>query len=483
MPYVPLVLPPGVVRPGTVYDARGRYYDTNLVRWEDGILQPWGGWTLVEAAAGIADPVRGMLGRRTSTTPFLRVALGTYDSAFVWAADTGVLVDITPAGFTAGRKNAVAVTGLTVEASAWTFDVWGEDLLGCMYEDGLIYRQPSTSPSNDFVEIDSSAPQGNSAIVVTAEKFLFALGAARSPRSVVWCDQDDFTEWTPASGNQAGDFEIPGSGWLMNGKRGRGETLLWTDTELWTARYTGDSIVYRFDKAGDACGPVSRRAMAMVDGKGVWMGRRGFFMYDGFVRKIPCPVADYVFNRMTALQVSKVAAYPNPEFGEITWLYPTGLSASAECNSYVTYNYVLDVWYIGAIDRTDGIERGTFDGPYLASSTGAIYLHETGTTYQDEGGGTSTPYAESGPVELGQGDNTFMIRQYVPDEETLGEVNTRLYTRFYPTATETTNGPYTNANPTDVRLTARQVRVRHTQVTGGWRVGTPRLEIVPGGLR
>lgn len=94
-----------------------------------------------------------------------------------------------------------------------------------------------------------------------------------------------------------------------------------------------------------------------------------------------------------------------------------------------------------------------------------------------------TPYIESGPLELGEGDRVMHVRGYIPDEETVGEVTTYLYTRLYPTAPETTSGPFFNANPTSIRLTARQVRLRHTQVTGGFRIGTPRLEVIPGGKR
>lgn len=480
MPYVKLAFPPGMVRAGTQYDGRGRWIDGTLVRWEDGILQPFGGWTNVEAAASFgSQPVRGMLGRRCSTTPFWRITIGTYEGVYSWAEDDGVVDDITPALFSAGSEHEAS----GVEASCWTFDVWNEDIIGVMYEEGVLYRQSSVTPTAALTEIDSDAPTGNSAVVVTPEQFIMALGADRDPRTVAWCDQGDETVWTPASGNQAGSYTLPGSGWIMNGKRGRGETLIWTDMDLWAATYTGDNTVYRFDLRGQACGPVSRRAMAMVDGKAVWMGRRGFYVYDGFVRKLECTVADYVFENINQSALSKVAAVPNPEFGEVIWFYAIGSNASNEPTRYVVYNYVLGIWYVGALPRTDGIERGPFQAPYWTGITGALYKHETGTTYTDVDSASYTPHAESGPIELGDGDNVFMARQYIPDEDTLGEVNTRLYTRFYPTGTETTNGPYTNANPTDVRFTGRQVRVRHTQVTGGWRVGTPRLEVTPGGRR
>ena len=71
-----------------------------------------------------------------------------------------------------------------------------------------------------------------------------------------------------------------------------------------------------------------------------------------------------------------------------------------------------------------------------------------------------------------------------PDEKTQGDVNATFKTRFYPNDTERSYGPYTMSNPTSVRFTGRQVRVRveGAQYTD-WRVGINRLDIVAGGRR
>jgi hypothetical protein len=38
MPLVPLDIPAGVYRNGTEYESKGRWFDTNLVRWREGVL-------------------------------------------------------------------------------------------------------------------------------------------------------------------------------------------------------------------------------------------------------------------------------------------------------------------------------------------------------------------------------------------------------------------------------------------------------------
>ena len=42
--YVPLQFEPGVWKNGTLYQARGRWYDADLMRWSVGALGPIGGW-------------------------------------------------------------------------------------------------------------------------------------------------------------------------------------------------------------------------------------------------------------------------------------------------------------------------------------------------------------------------------------------------------------------------------------------------------
>ena len=76
------------------------------------------------------------------------------------------------------------------------------------------------------------------------------------------------------------------------------------------------------------------------------------------------------------------------------------------------------------------------------------------------------------------------VRQVIPDEQTLGEAVVSFTSRFYPTGTESTHGPYTAANPTSVRFSGRQVEVKVTGNTlADWRIGVMRLEATAGGRR
>jgi hypothetical protein len=169
------------------------------------------------------------------------------------------------------------------------------------------------------------------------------------------------------------------------------------------------------------------------------------------------------------------------EFHEVTFYYCS--AGSDEIDRYVTLNYLEGHWSIGMLNRTSGVDRGTFDFPILADRAGAVYEHERGEEYLDVAGVPLLPTAESGPIEIGSGDNLLHVRYMYPDETTLGDVQGRIYTAAFPTAAEAEFGPFNMANPTPLRLAARQMRLKIEQVEPGWRLGVPRFEVVPGSER
>jgi hypothetical protein len=209
------------------------------------------------------------------------------------------------------------------------------------------------------------------------------------------------------------------------------------------------------------------------------MGRRSFFAYGGgAVTKMASDVSDYVFSDINVSQQSKVWAVTNSRFGEIWWFYPSG--GSTECDRYVIYNFAEGTWSIGELARTSGVDHGAFRTPIWADADDKkIYEHEVGLSY-----GSLSPFAESGPIMIGNGDNVAQVTKMIPDERAQGDVNATFKTRFYPNGDETTHGPYSMSNPTSLRFTGRQIRIRvEGQVLSDWRVGVNRLDVRQGGTR
>jgi hypothetical protein len=423
------------------------------------------------------------------------IAAGTHTKLYAMN-EAGTLKEITPTGLTAGIADALSTTGYgystygtlaygtprpdtgtVTQATTWSMDTWGEYLIACSNADGKIYEWQLGFTTPTLAAAIANAPVNNKAVLVTAERIMFALGAGGNPRKVQWCDQENNTLWTPAGDNLAGDYELATPGTLLAGKRVKGVNLLFTDVDVHAASYVGAPFVYGFEKAGSGCGLISAQSVAAIDTAAIWMSRAGFWIYDGYVKPLPSDVSDYVFGNMNYNQASKVYAVHNSKFGEIWWYYPS--SGSNENDSYVTFNYRENHWNIGTLARTAGTDSGVFVNPLMVSTDGFIYEHEVGFAYD-----SASLYAESGPVQLGNGDNIMSVRQVVPDEQTLGEAVVSFKTRKYPTGTQSTFGPYTAANPTSVRFSGRQVNMRVTGNTlADWRVGVMRLEAVASGKR
>jgi len=491
--YIPLKLPPGIYRNGTEYQSAGRWYDANLVRWYENTLRPMGGWRK-RATGQMSGLCRGFITWRDNSANRW-IAAGTHTKLYAMN-EGGTLKDITPTGFTTGLASALSTTGYgystygslaygtarpdngaSQPATTWSMDTWGEYLVACSNADGKLYEWQLGFTTPTLAAAITNAPTSNKALLVTAERILMALGAGGNPRKVQWCDQENNTLWTPAGDNLAGDYELATPGTLIAGKRVKGVNLLFTDVDVHTAQYVGAPFVYGFEKAGSGCGLISAQAVAAIDTAAIWMSKAGFWIYDGYVKPLPSDVSDYVFGNINFNQASKVYSVHNSKFGEIWWYYPS--NASNENDSYVTFNYRENHWNIGTLARTAGTDAGVFTNPMAVSTDGYIYEHEVGFAYD-----SASVYAESGPVQLGNGDNIMSIRQVVPDEQTLGEAVVSFKTRNYPTATQSTYGPYTAANPTDVRFAARQVNVKVTgAVLADWRIGIMRLDAVPSGKR
>lgn len=494
MPMIPLDIPAGFYRIGTDLDASGRWRDGSLVRWRDGSLRPVGGWQ--ERVADFStDPIRGMHAWEANNGTAY-VAGGSHTELNVMTGSNAV-TDVAPGDLATGRADAEIETGYGYgfygtgfygqpredygnysEATTWSIDNWGEYLVACNSDDGrlLEWQLDTATPA----AVIANAPTDNLGLIVTEERFIFALGAGNSPRKVQWCDREDNTAWTPLATNEAGDLELQTAGQIMTAVRTKGQTLILTDVDAHTARYQGPPYVYGFERVGTACGIISRKAAADVDQGVFWMGQRGFFAFDGnSVTEMPCAVHDYVFgvDGLNPAQQSKVWAWNNGQNSEIWWFFPS--QSSLEIDRYVAFDYKENHWLIGELARTSGVQRGVFKYPFMTSPDLSLYEHEVGFNM-----GGDTIFAETAPVSLGVGEQVMSVTKLIPDEVTQGDVTLTFKTRLYPNGEETSHGPFDPANPTSIRFTGRQARMRiEGDQVGPWRVGTMRIEAKPMGKR
>ena len=491
---IQFALPPGLYHSGTVRQSAGRWYAGNLVRWTGGVLRPIYGWQ-AHSSSAVTGSARAMVTWRDNSNNSW-IGVGTHNHLYVMDR-AGGLYDITPSGLTAGRADASFATGYggstygtgtyggprpdttnILDATVWSLDTWGQNLVGCNPDDTFIYQWVAPTTGTIAAKV-TNAPTAD-ALVVTSERFLFAMGTT-DHRTVSWCDQQNLTTWTPAVTNQAGSFPLQTFGRLMCGKRLSTGTGLWTDTDLWLAQYIGGTLVYGFTKAGNGCGTISRQSVIVNNAQAAWMGPQGFFLYNGSVSPLECDVQDAVFANLNRAQASKIYGVLNSQFGECWWFYPS--AGSTEIDSCVSWNYVDNIWMLHSFGRTCGADAGgAFTFPLAVDpATNTVLEHETGFSY-----GGATPYVESGPLEFapltqsytGQGAKIWQASRFIPDELIEGQVNATFKAQYYPNGPEYSFGPYTLKPSTDVRFSARQVRLRLTGVGGSdWRFGKGRLEV------
>jgi len=489
--FLPIEIQPGFYRNGTERDAAGRWRDGSLVRWLDGSLRPIGGWRQ-RVDANFAEPPRGALAWLDNGGD-ARLAFGTANKLYSLNA-SGAITDITPASVASGNVSAEIETGYGystygsetygtertdndefTEATTWSLDNFGQLLVGCASTDGKLVSWDLNN-SNDAATI-ANAPINCKALVVTEERFIFALAAGGNLRNVAWADRNTLTTWTPSATNEAGSIELQTTGQIMCGIRTRGQTLIITSNDCHAAQYTGPPYIYNISRVGTGCGIISRKAAASVDAGVMWMGDESFFRYNGSsVEPLRCDVADLVFRDMNRSQKSKIWSIKNVQNREIWWFYPSG--SSNEIDKYVAFDYAENHWLIGDLSRTTGVESGVFRNPIWTDTTD-VYDHEITLNY--DGGDV---FAESGPIALAAGDQIMKVTQIIPDEITAGDVTVTLKSRLYPNGIESSHGPFAMNSPTSVRMQGRQVRVRVDAARlAEWRLGKLRLDVVAGGKR
>jgi len=494
MALITLEIPPGVYRTGTDLDSKNRWLDASLVRWDQGSLRPIGGW-LQRGTETVGAVPRGCH-VWTDNNGGRHIVAGTFNSLSHIYQDN-VKTSLTPVGLSSGTVGQASNTGyggadfgeedygterandsFYAEATSWSMGNFGEYLVACSSEDGKIYEwQLNTSVLPTAL---ANAPVNNDAIVVTEERFIFALGAGNNPRKVQWCDREDNTDWTPTATNQAGDFELTTTGRIQQAVKVRGRTLILTTTDAHVATYSGPPFVYGFERVSGSCGAISRMSAVGIHEGAFWMGNNGFFAYDGSgVRELQCAVHDRVFDNINTSQNSKVFGVHNAQHNEIWWFYSTGTDAE-DNDSYVAYDYREDIWTVGKMARSAGFDVGVFSNPIWFGIDGKLYDQETGFSYDSD-----KPYAETGPLMIGaSGEDLMKVTRLIPDVTSLESADVYFTTRLYPTAPATTHGPFDLSNPTSVRFQGRQVRMKiEGQETTNWRAGAMRLEVSPGAKR
>ena len=324
--------------------------------------------------------------------------------------------------------------------------------------------------------------------------------------------------WRPELANSAGFLFVKEGSRIITGTNVRQETLIWTDTSLSTLQFLGTAEVFGLQLLSSDTNIMGANAYASVNNNVYWMGTDNFFIYDGRVNVLKCPLLRYVFEDINREQAQLVYGGTNKEFNEVIWFYCSGgETPSTSIDRYVIYNYRDDLWYYGQLNRTTWVDAGVNRFP-LATSGGYIYSHENGPNNGQPLGAAPlaiSSYIESAFMDIADGEFYMLTKRVIPDVDFTASQTTNpvtgatlvpavdmsvAVTKFPGAETQTTDvagatltrGVTTATGTIDqytnqvfIRARGRQMNFKISSNTVGtqWQLGDSRVDAKPAGMR
>lgn len=491
-------------------------------------------FTITVSATANATDASGSPGGGTAITAAFQINTGsaTYTTAAGWGAGgwSGVTT-----GFTNTGWGESAATGIGVDMRLWSQVNYGENLLlnargGPIYlwlcqSSGTYNRAQILSSSNTntatnsqgttaaFWQTDSNCPSKCNIIHVSdSSRFVIAFGCndygdtTLNPLLVRWSDQEDYGTWTPAVTNQAGSFTLSAGSEIIAIKPQRQEILVFTDAAVYSMQYLGPPYVWGFQQMGTNISIVGPNAVTTASNLTFWMGEDKFYVYDGRVQTLPCPLWQWVFYNINKNQHYQIFAATNEGFDEVWWFYCS--ESSDTVDRYVVFNYSEKVWYYGTLDRTAWLDTPLRSNPVAtgyAGTNGNLYNHESGV---DADGSAMTAYITSADFDLQDGYSFQYGWRMLPDIKFDGstsaapEVTVSLTPRQYPgsaygtpetgdvvsannysTTRQYTVQQFTNQLPIRVRGRQMAFKIESNTLGTQWQLGVPRIDLKQDGRR
>ena len=437
----------------------------------------------------------------------INVGLDVYVEGSGWGAGT----------WSAGTFGSVSAISSSNQLRNWSHDNFGEDLVMNVRGGGIYYWDESSGATvravafSDLAGANQAPTKALQILVSDIDRHIICFGAdpintsnqrtsASDPLFICWSDQENATQWEPLPDNTAGSFRLSAGSQIIGAIRARQETLVWTDTSLYSMSFIGQPFTFGVNLVNEGIGLIAPNAAINSPAGVFWMDKTGFYTYNGQVRELPCSVQNYVLSDINIGQAYQTFATLNKEFDEVGWFYCS--SSSTTIDRYVTYNYTENVWSIGQLNRTAWLDEGVFDSPiatYTTNNVGYLYNHETGN--DADGSPMDNVYIESSDFALGNGEEFQSISKIIPDIKFTGNggsdqtINVVLKQRNYPgesLSTDSTNTCTATTTKIDTRLRARQAALRiESDDDGsvgvrsgvGFRVGAMRMDVRPNGRR
>jgi hypothetical protein len=396
----------------------------------------------------------------------------------------------------------------------WSHANFGQNLLINPRGEGVYYWDFALGlAANRAVDIstvlgaDEAPVQCNIVALSEQDRHVLAFGCTPlfggdlDPLLIRFSSQESFLDWNPKPTNTAGDLRISSGNQIVAVQQTSQQMVVLTDSSVHTVQFIGPPFTFGLREVATGVSSAGPNCAIAANDVVYWMGLGEFYMYDGVVKVIPCPIKEYVFDlTFDSERRDLVFAAHNSSFSEIWWTYPCTISG--DCTRYAVYNYAQELWYYGTLPRTAWVDRGTSLNPIAASLDGFLYFHEVGLN----DGSTNPPspldaYIQSTPVDLGDGEQFMFVSRVVPDLTFRGSTGApsakiTLTAQNFPggaffgdqpnPVARTTTVPVEQfTQQTFVRLRGRAMalRIESNQVGTAWRLGSPRVSLRTDGRR
>ncbi len=439
----------------------------------------------------------------------INTGLDVYVEGSGWGAGT----------WSSGTWGSVSPISASSQLRLWSHDNFGEDLVINPRGGGVFYWDESSGTSQRAVALTAlsganKAPTVALQVLVSdIDRHVVCFGAdplsadnlrtsVSDPLLIAWSDQENVTQWEPLATNTAGSLRLSAGSSIIGAIRARQETLVWTDTSLYSMTFIGQPFTFGVNLVNEGVGLIGPNA-AVNSPKGVfWMDKKGFYTYNGSLGDIPCTVQNYVFSDLNEGQSFQTFGFLNKEFDEVGWFYCS--ADSLVIDRYVVYNYEEGSWTIGELTRSAWVDEGIFNNPmatYTDASTGVGYLYNHETGNDADGLPMDNVFIESSDFDLGEGEDFQSIKRIIPDVKFTGSggngqtINMVVKTRNFPAeslSTSTTATCTSSTSKIDTRIRARQAVLRiesdddnseGARLGVGFRVGATRMDVQPNGRR
>jgi len=270
-------------------------------------------------------------------------------------------------------------------------------------------------------------PAVQNVVFVSDNRFVFAFGCSDyggvtiNPMLIRWSDQEKPLKWAVSATGQAGSLTLSHGSEIVTAVQTRQETLVFTDSAIYSLQYLGLPAVWGSQILGDNVSIISPNAAVVASGRVFWMGVDKFYVYDGRVNTLNCDLRKYIYQDINLDQRQQIFCGTNEGFNEVWWFYCSENSNAID--RYVVYNYIendgkggIGVWYHGSLARTAWLDSGLSDYPIAATYSYNLVEHENGVDNDETGTVLPiTAYISSSEFDIDDGDKFGFVWRMLPD--------------------------------------------------------------------